>query len=30
MRSLDPVDRSLSLRDWIERRKIRNQRHKPS
>jgi hypothetical protein len=30
MRSLDPVDRSVSLRDWIERRKIRIQRHKPS
>jgi len=26
MRSLDPVDKSLALRDWIEKRKVRIQR----
>ena len=26
MRSLDPVDKSLALRDWIEKRKVRTQR----
>ena len=28
MRSLDPVDKSLALRDWIEKRKVRTQRRK--
>jgi len=26
IRSLDPVDKSLALRDWIEKRKVRTQR----
>jgi len=26
VRSLDPVDRSLALKDWIEKRKVRTQR----
>ncbi len=30
MRSLDPIDKSLALRDWIEKRKIRIQREKAS
>lgn len=30
MRSLDPVDKSLALRDWIEKRKVRIQREKAS
>jgi len=28
IRSLDPVDKSLALRDWIEKRKVRTQRRK--
>jgi len=30
MRSLDPIDKSLALRDWIEKRKVRIQREKAS